>query len=264
MPPKQKVTFAAAAAAPAPAPAPAPAQALVVGVDECGRGCLYGDVVAGAVVLKPRESLASDEDRAAYDALTDSKVLSAKRREALAEAIRTRLAVTYGIGRVSPRVIEDVNILQATMRAMHLALDAAAASLPAGAAPPLTAAASFAKIQVDGTYFKPWRAGGSGEIVPYECIVKGDLKEKAISAASIIAKQARDGDIVAETLADPSLRLYGLHTNMGYGTAQHMRALRELGPRANHRMTFAPIPDILAAAAAAAAAAPTGDGSASP
>ena len=261
----------ASASAPAPAPAPAPilpaGAALVIGVDECGRGCLYGDVVAGAVVLKPRETLATDEDRAAYDALTDSKVLSAKRREALAEAIRTRLAVTYGIGRASPRVIEEVNILQATMRAMHLALDMAAASLP-GAVPSLPGAVPslpsqpFAKIQVDGTYFKPWRATG-GANVPYECIVKGDLKEKAISAASIIAKQARDAAIIAETLADPSLRLYGLHTNMGYGTVQHMRALRELGPRANHRMSFAPIPEILAATAATAAA-PNGDGEPSP
>ena len=266
MPPKQKAA-AAAVAASAPAPAPAPilpaGAALLIGVDECGRGCLYGDVVAGAVVLKPRETLATDEDRAAYDALTDSKVLSAKRREALAEAIRTRLAVTYGIGRASPRVIEEVNILQATMRAMHLALDMAAASLP-GAVPSLPSQ-PFAKIQVDGTYFKPWRATG-GANVPYECIVKGDLKEKAISAASIIAKQARDAAIIAETLADPSLRLYGLHTNMGYGTVQHMRALRELGPRANHRMSFAPIPEILAATAATAAtaAAPNGDGEPSP
>ena len=260
MPPRSKVTFAeVTASSPAPAPAPAPALAHVVGVDECGRGCLYGDVVAGAVVLKPRESL-SEADRESYDALTDSKVLSAKRREALAEAIRTRLAVSYGIGRVSPRVIEDINILQATMNAMHLALDAAAQPLPASA--------PFGKILVDGTFFRPWSAA-AGERIPYECIVKGDLKEKAISAASIIAKQARDADVVAETLADPSLRLYGLHTNMGYGTAQHMRALRALGPRPNHRHTFAPIPEILAAAAAGAPGSPSlppsaCDGSASP
>lgn len=218
-----------------------------VGVDECGRGCLYGDVVAGAVVLKPRESLATDADRADYDALTDSKALSARRREHLATAIRERLSVSYGLGRVSPAVIDEINILQATMRAMHLALDAAAQPLPAHA--------PFAKILVDGTYFKPWR-GATGAAIPHECIVKGDLKEKAISAASILAKQARDADVVAATVADPTLRAYGLHTNMGYGTAQHMRALRELGPKPNHRQSFAPIPEILARAAAAAEAGP--------
>lgn len=212
----------------------------IVGVDECGRGCLYGDVVAGAVVLKPREDLETDADRTAYDALTDSKVLSAKKRKHLAEILFSgRLTVTYGIGRASPREIDEINILQATMLAMRRALDAAAAAAPAPPAPP------FVKILVDGTYFRGWRE------VPYECIVKGDLHVKAISAASIIAKYTRDSEIVAAVAEDPTLAPYGLVTNMGYGTLAHRRALVALGPRPDHRMTFEPLASQLAAAAPA-------------
>ena len=214
----------------------------IVGVDECGRGCLYGDVVAGAVVLKPREDLETAADRAAYDALTDSKVLSAKKRKHLAEILFSgRLTVTYGIGRASPREIDEINILQATMLAMRRALDAASAT----PAPP------FAKILVDGTYFRGWRE------VPYECIVKGDLHVKAISAASIIAKYTRDSEIVAAVAEDPTLAPYGLVTNMGYGTLAHRRALVALGPRPDHRMTFEPLASQLAAAAPAPIAPPT-------
>ena len=210
----------------------------VVGVDECGRGCLYGDVVAGAVVLKPREDLDTEADRASYDALTDSKVLSAKKRKHLADVLFSgRLTITYGIGRASPREIDEINILQATMLAMRRALDAAALAAPSVPAAP---ADPFTKILVDGTYFRGWRD------VPYECIVKGDLHVKAISAASIIAKYTRDSEIVTAVANNPALAPYGLATNMGYGTLTHRRALVALGPLPDHRMTFEPLASQLA------------------
>lgn len=213
------------------------AELLIAGVDECGRGCLYGHVVAGAVVLRPRDALTTDADRAAYDALTDSKVLSAKRRAALAPIIESRLALAYGIGRATAAEIDDVNILQATMIAMRRALDAAAAALP----PPAT----IGKLLVDGTIFRGWRD------TPYECVVKGDLHVKAISAASILAKEARDAEIRAEIAADPArFAPYGLATNVGYGTLAHRRAIAEHGPLPNHRMTFEPLASQLAAAPA--------------
>lgn len=208
---------------------------MIAGVDECGRGCLFGEVTASAVVLPSPESL-STADQAMYNQLTDSKKISAKKREKLAPFIR-RIAIAHAIGSASVAEVDEINILQATMRAMHRALESVAAQLS-------QAGAQLSEIRVDGTYFKSFRD------IPHKTIIGGDLKEKAISAASILAKTHRDALMVSLATEDPALHAYQIAKNMGYGTAAHMRALKEHGVTPHHRMSYAPV----AAAAAAAAA----------
>lgn len=209
----------------------------IIGVDECGRGCLYGDVVAAAVILPSDPSVLPPAHRAAYDALTDSKALSAKRRETLAAAIK-EMAIAYGIGSASPQEIDKDNILQATMTAMHRAIDTCISSFAASTGSTDSSASPSPTPQlllIDGTYFRPYPN------VPHKCIVKGDAKVKEISAASILAKQYRDQCIKDEVASDPTLKNYGLHTNMGYGTQSHMSGLKLHGPTAKHRMSFGPV-----------------------
>lgn len=213
----------------------------IIGVDECGRGCLYGDVVAAAVILPSDPNALSPAHRAAYDALADSKTLSAKRRETLAAAIK-EMAVAYGIGSASPEEIDKDNILQATMTAMHRAIDACMSSASASTAssdspmpPPSPPSPPSPLLLIDGTYFRPYPN------VPHKCIVKGDAKVKEISAASILAKQYRDQCIKDEVASNPTLKNYALHTNMGYGTQSHMMGLKLHGPTTKHRMSFGPV-----------------------
>lgn len=189
----------------------------VAGIDEAGRGCLAGPVVAAAVLLPPEYSLPG---------LTDSKALSAARRAALAPAIR-RQALAWGIGVTWQRDIDLVNILQATFRAMARA----AAGLYGKAAPAL--------LLIDGDKIIPPRAL---EILPVEkkpeqaALVGGDALDARIAAASILAKTFRDK--IMDTL-HRRYPAYGFPRHKGYGTAEHRAALAAHGPCPLHRMTFA-------------------------
>lgn len=176
----------------------------VAGIDEAGRGCLAGPVVAGAVILPPDHDLPG---------LTDSKKLSARRRNVLAQAIKAQ-AVSWALGFSWPREIERVNILQATLLAMARALDA----LPSR--PRL--------VLVDGNRSFPC-------VVPMQTVVGGDALCPCISAASILAKTFRDDLMCFLDELHPG---YALAVHKGYGTKDHMRALRRLGPSSVHRMTF--------------------------
>jgi ribonuclease HII len=190
------------------------AKRLVIGVDEVGRGPLAGPVVAGAVLLcKPRPS-----------GLDDSKKLSRERRAVLEGVIKRRCR--WAVGVVDVAEIDRLNIFGATMLAMTLAVDALCAEL--GAEPD--------EVLVDGNLTPAGRT--SGWRWPARPIVGGDAIEPCISAASIIAKEHRDRLMRALHDEHPH---YGWQTNVGYGTPDHLAALRRHGPTPHHRRSFAPV-----------------------
>jgi len=191
-----------------------PPGALVVGVDEAGRGPLAGPVVASAVALcKPRPG-----------GLDDSKKLCARKRSTLDEQVRRRCA--WGVAVIEPAEIDRRNIFGATMFAMTLAVERVAAAM--GRAPDI--------VLVDGNLTPSGRC--EGWRWPARAIVGGDAKEPAISAASVVAKEWRDRLMIAAAREYPH---YGWDRNKGYGTAEHLSALRQYGPCALHRRSFAPV-----------------------
>lgn len=180
--------------------------AMVAGVDEVGRGCLAGPVYAAAVLFRPGREVVG---------LRDSKQLSAARRQALAPKIRAA-ALTWAIGRAEVEEIDRINILQATFLAMRRAVQALDPQ-------PL-------RCRVDGS-------ANPGLPMPVQLVVGGDALEPAIMAASILAKVARDEEMLRLDALYPG---YGLAQHKGYGTPTHLAALRSLGPCALHRMSFSP------------------------
>ena len=180
---------------------------LVCGVDEAGRGPLAGPVTAAAVILDPARPVAG---------LADSKKLSPRRREALAAQIRAN-ALAWGIAEASAAEIDAINILEATMLAMQRAV----AALGGRAAEAL----------IDGDRCPQLD-------IPARAIVGGDATVAAISAASILAKTARDAVMLELHHHFPA---YGFDRHKGYGTAQHLAALQASGPCAAHRRSFAPV-----------------------
>lgn len=189
-------------------------QPLVIGVDEAGRGPLAGPVVAAAVVL----------GRAIPAGLDDSKRLSAKRRAILDNAIRASCG--WAVAVVEPEEIDRVNIFMATMLAMTRAVASLSGAL----------GSEVGEVLIDGNLTphgrcKDWRW-------PARPIVGGDGIEPCISAASIIAKEWRDRMMLEAAAAHPH---YGWERNKGYGTAEHMEALRVHGPSPLHRRSFAPV-----------------------
>jgi ribonuclease HII len=184
---------------------------LVAGVDEVGRGPLAGDVVAAAVILTDSPP----------EGVTDSKMLTPERREALAERIRDE-AVSWALGRATVAEIDELNILQASLLAMRRAVEA----LPIQ--PSL--------VLVDGNRLPRW---------PYEAraIVKGDLTEPSIGAASILAKVQRDAEMLALHEHYPA---YGFDRHKGYPTKAHLAALETAGISPVHRRSFGPVRRLLA------------------
>jgi ribonuclease HII len=185
---------------------------LMAGVDEAGRGPLAGPVVAAAVILEPSRPLAG---------LADSKVLTPGRRAELAVTIRTH-CMAWGLGWADAAEIDTLNILQATMLAMRRALAA------------LTVQPRH--VIVDGNRCPD--LGGLGFECTAEAVVKGDVLVPSVSAASILAKVARDDYMRALDGRYPG---YGFAQHKGYPTAAHIAALRRLGPSAVHRRSFAPV-----------------------
>lgn len=186
----------------------------MIGVDEAGRGPLAGPVVAAAVVLC----------EAYPEGLDDSKKLSAKRRAQLDESVRSSCA--WAVGIIEPADIDRLNILAATMQAMSDAVGRLTELL--GASPD--------EVLIDGNLTpngrcRDWRW-------PARAIVGGDGIEPSISAASIVAKEWRDRLMLAAAAEHPQ---YGWDRNKGYGTAEHMDALRRHGPTPLHRQSFAPV-----------------------
>jgi len=189
----------------------AAAARYVAGVDEVGRGPLAGDVVAAAVILDP--------ERPIYG-LADSKTLSHRRREQLAFVIRDQ-ALAWALGRSSVAEIDAMNILQASLQAMHRAVEA------------LATVPDF--VLVDGNRLPRWP-------YPAAAVIKGDSRCAAIAAASILAKVQRDAELVQLEQRFPG---YGFAQHKGYPTAVHLEALGRLGPTLAHRRSFAPVRRII-------------------
>jgi ribonuclease HII len=184
---------------------------LLAGVDEAGRGPLAGPVIAAAVILDPENPV---------DGLRDSKQLTERRREILYEEI-TGKALAWATGRVDVEEIDRINILQATLQAMRLAVEQ------------LVPAAT--RVLVDGNRCPRLDC-------PVEAIVKGDSKVAAISAASIIAKVTRDREMIEMDRLYPG---YGLAGHKGYPSPAHLEALQRLGVTPIHRRSYAPVRRLL-------------------
>lgn len=187
----------------------------ICGVDEAGRGPLVGAVVAGAVVLDPHNPI---------NGLKDSKKLTAARREFLYQQIMEK-AKAWGIGEASPAEIDEINILQATMLAMRRAVEDLSSRL--GQWPD--------KALIDGNRCPELP-------ITAEAIIKGDAKEPAISAASILAKVTRDRQMQILHERHPE---YGFAQHMGYPTEAHFAALKQYGACEQHRRSFSPVRKVL-------------------
>lgn len=175
------------------------------GCDEVGRGCLCGPVVAAAVVL---------DDNFEQNLVNDSKKLNFKTRLELDDYIKNNVK-DYAIAELSPAFIDQHNILNASIHAMHNALDK------------LTIRPEL--ILVDGNKFHPYN------YIPHQCIIKGDSKILSIAAASILAKNYRDQLMIQLHEEFPE---YGWNKNMGYATKVHIEALKKFGPTKYHRQSF--------------------------
>lgn len=182
---------------------------IEIGCDEAGRGCLAGPVVAAAVLLDPNKSIKG---------LNDSKILNSKTRKLLRIEIEKN-ALAWAIGICSPEEIDEINILWASFKAMHKALDKI--QIP------------FEHILVDGNRFTPYPD------IEHTCIVKGDAKFQSIAAASILAKEYRD-DLMHELHG--VFPVYDWKQNKGYPTAIHRNAIETFGACAQHRKTFQLLP----------------------
>lgn len=185
---------------------------LECGTDEAGRGCLAGPVTAAAVILP---------DDFSHPWLTDSKQLSEKKRQELRPIIEAQ-AVCFGVSHVMMEEIDQLNILNASILAMHRAIEQ------------LTKQPEF--IAIDGNRFKPYQK------TPYECVIKGDGKYLHIAAASILAKTYRDDFM--ENLHEEFPK-YHWNKNKGYPTAEHRNAIQKHGPTPYHRKSFKLLPEQL-------------------
>lgn len=182
---------------------------LEAGCDEAGRGCLAGPVVAAAVILPKNYQ---------HSLLNDSKQLTKAEREALRVEIE-RDALAWAVGEVDNREIDKINILKASFKAMHLAIE----KLPYRPA----------ILLIDGNRFQPY------EDIPFECVIQGDGKYLSIAAASILAKTYRDDFMCKLSESFPG---YGWHTNVGYATEEHRDGIKQLGITPFHRKSFTLLP----------------------
>ena len=187
---------------------------LLAGVDEAGRGPLAGPVYAAAVILRDAEPIAG---------LRDSKEINEQARPQLAAIIQER-ALAYAISSASVAEIEEINILQASLLAMQRAITALQTP--------------FAKLRVDGIHLPQLDSACESEAVK-----RGDSKIAAIAAASVLAKVARDSKMAE---LDKEYPVYGFSRNKGYGTKQHIAAIKRYGISPVHRRTFNPVKEIYA------------------
>ena len=192
---------------------------IEVGIDEAGRGCLFGPVCVAAVVWVKEDPEPSLE-------IKDSKKLSEKKRLLLKDYIEEN-ALAWSVQFIDHEEIDKNNILKATMKGMHQCIDDIRNQL------------DINTILVDGNSFDVYM-DENFDYVNHECVIQGDNTYKSIAAASILAKTHRDNYIYELVKNNPDLEKYGLHKHKGYGTKIHMDALREHGAVEGHRLSFKP------------------------
>lgn len=182
---------------------------IEAGIDEAGRGCYAGPVFAAAVIL-PKDFF--------HPLLNDSKQLKEKQRDLLRPVIEKE-SIAFAVGQIEHTEIDEINILQATYKAMHFAID--------------SLKKRPAILLIDGNRFKPYKT------IPHQCIIKGDGKYASIAAASILAKTYRDAFMQNIHTKFPQ---YGWDMNKGYGTAFHRQAIAQFGLCRYHRKSFNILP----------------------
>ena len=196
---------------------------LEVGLDEAGRGCLFGPVcIAGVSWL--------DKDPEPCIEIKDSKKCTVKHRLKCYDYIIDN-AVAYSIQLIDNNTIDKDNILKSSLNGMHLCLDEISKTI------------RIDKILVDGNHFPTYYSKEQDDFLEHECIIKGDNIYKSIAAASILAKTYRDNYILQLVEEYPYLKIYDIHNNKGYGTKKHMEAIKEYGITKWHRKSFAPCKD---------------------
>ena len=191
---------------------------IEVGLDEAGRGCLFGPVCIAGVIWVKEEPENSME-------VKDSKKCSEKYRNKCYEYIKLN-AVQYSIQMIDHEDIDKKNILQCSIEGMHLCLD------------DITKKQNVDMILVDGNHFKQYYSSKMDEFIEHQCVIKGDNTYKSIAAASILAKTHRDNYIIQLVKENPELEKYCIHKNKGYGTKEHMDAIKKYGITKWHRKSF--------------------------
>lgn len=193
---------------------------IEVGLDEAGRGCLFGPVcIAGVIWCK--------EDPENGMEIKDSKKCTEKYRNSCFEYIKDN-SLCYSIKIIDHEEIDKKNILQCSIEGMHMCLDE------------ISNKTKINMILVDGNHFHQYYSSETDEFIEHKCIIKGDNTYKSIAAASILAKTFRDNYIIDLVKKNPELEKYGIHKNKGYGTKEHMEAIKEYGITKWHRKSFAP------------------------
>ena len=193
---------------------------IEVGLDEAGRGYLFGPVcVAGVIWPKcdPNDSMV----------IKDSKKCSIKYRNLCSDYIKKN-AIEYSIQLIDNEEIDKKNILQCSIDGMHLCLD------------DINTKQDIDLILVDGNHFKIYYSKESDNFIKHKCIIKGDNIYKSIAAASILAKTYRDNYIIDLVEKNPELKKYGIEKNKGYGTKEHIEAIKKYGITEWHRKSFSP------------------------
>ena len=196
---------------------------IELGIDEAGRGCLFGPVCVAAVIW-PKQDPQYNGD--VPPEIKDSKQVSEKKRYLLKDYIEQN-ALAYSVQFVSHEEIDQTNILQATMKGMHLCID------------DIRKNHTIDTLLIDGNHFKIY-TDENLECIDHECVVSGDNTYKSIAAASILAKTYRDNYMYQLVKNRPELESYAIHKNKGYGTKKHMDAVKQYGPVEGHRRSFKP------------------------
>ena len=193
---------------------------IEVGIDEAGRGCLFGPVCVGAVIWLDEDPIKDDKN---YE-IKDSKKVSEKKRTLLKDYIKDN-SIAYSIQLIHHEDIDKYNILQATLRGMRLCLDN------------ITDIINIDTILVDGNHFD-FYSDKNDNYIDHICVIDGDNIYKSIAAASILAKTYRDEWIQNLVKENPELEKYDLYNNKGYGTKKHLDAIKKYGITKWHRKSF--------------------------